>query len=424
MVVNRRNTPHFLRAIGVLIALASIAAAPVDPVAQLQTDLEQGKAHLSYDPAHGYLKSVLTALKIPIDSQGLVFSKTSLQANLISPDTPRAVYFNDDVYVGWVRNGQALEIASVDPEKGAVFYLLPQKPSQQPRFLRQEQSCLQCHQSQLTRDVPGFLMRSVYPDQQGMPVFSAGTYLTTDRSPMNQRWGGWYMDGKAGDGGMGNSFVDDPAHPEHLTARPASLSEQFDTGAYLSPHGDPVPLLVLAHQTNLHNLLTKAAQDTRAAVAEEKSIFEAVGREEHENKHLPSTLTRIAAACDPVVKSLLFSGEAPIPAPLEASTDYAMQFERLGPFDSQGRSLRQFDLHTRMFRYPCSYLIYSDQFENLPGDAKKYIYRKLWKVLTGRDDSPAFSYLCDADREAIYRILAETKPDLPGYWKPRGRVGD
>jgi hypothetical protein len=393
------------------------AAAPADPVAQLQCDLDQGKTRLSYDPAHGYLKAVLDALKIPVDSQGLVFSKTSLQANLISPEAPRAVYFNDDVYVGWVRNGQALEIASVDPAKGPVFYLLPQKSLEKPKFLRQEASCLQCHQSQLTHDVPGLLMRSVYPDHQGMPVFSAGTYLTTDQSPMNQRWGGWYMDGKVGDGGMGNAFFDDPTHPKHLSTKGESLSDLFDTAAYLSPHGDPVPLLVLAHQTNLHNLLTKAAQDTRVALLEEKSIFEAVGREGHEGKHLPSTMTRISAACDPVVKGLLFSGEAAIELPIEASTDYAKSFEKLGPFDHQGRSLRQFDLKTRMFRYPCSYLIYSGQFDNLPGDAKAYIYRKMWKVLTGRDDSPAFAHLSDSDREAIYQILAQTKSDLPAYWK-------
>ena len=424
MAVNRRTPLYPLIALACLGLASTATAAPADPIAQLQTELDQGKARLSYDPAHGYLQSVLDALKIPVDSQGLVFSKTSLHASLISPEAPRAIYFNDDVYVGWVRNAQVLEIASVDPVKGPVFYLLPQKRAEQPKFLRQEASCLQCHQSQLTHDVPGLLMRSVYPDHQGMPVFSAGTYLTTEQSPMSQRWGGWYMDGKAGDGGMGNAFVDDPSHPEHLVTRQASLSEQFDTGAYLSPHGDPVPLLVLAHQTNLHNLLTKAAQDTQAALVEEKAIFEAVGREGQQGKHLPSTMTRIAGACDPVVKCLLFSGEATMPATVEGSTEYARLFEKLGPFDHEGRSLRQFDLHSRIFRYPCSYLIYSEQFDSLPTDAKSYIYRKLWKVLTGRDDSAAFSHLSDGDREAIYQILGETKRDLPGYWKPRGQGGN
>ena len=418
MAVIQRITLHLLCALACLLPASAIAA-PADPVAQLQKEMDQGKATLSYDASHGYLKSLLEELKIPVDSQGLVFSKTSLQANLISPDSPRAVYFNDDVYVGWVRNARALEIASVDPVKGPVFYLLPQKSVQKPKFLQQEASCLQCHQSQLTHDVPGFLMRSVYPDHQGMPVFSAGTYLTTDQSPMNQRWGGWYMDGKAGDGGMGNAFVDDPAHPELLAPRSSSLSDLFDTRSYLSPHGDPVPLLVLAHQTNLHNLLTKAALDTHAALAEEKSILEAVGRDGHEGKHLPSTMTRIAAACDPVVKSLLFSGEAPLPSTLEPSTDYARHFQQLGPFDPQGCSLRQFDLQKRMFRYPCSYLIYSDQFNYLPSDARSYIYRKLWKILTGRDSSPAFSHLTDSDRDSIYQILQQTKPDLPPYWKRR-----
>src|SRR5579871_1236978 len=126
--VSRSHISLFVIVLSLAFAPASQAlSASSDPVAQLQAKLDSGAASLEFDADHGYLKSLLQALNIPVDSQGLVFSKTSLQASLISPQTPRALYFNDDVYVGWVPGTKALEIASVDPKNGPVFYLLPQK---------------------------------------------------------------------------------------------------------------------------------------------------------------------------------------------------------------------------------------------------------------------------------------------------------
>jgi hypothetical protein len=417
---------QFLIKLGVLIAL-HVAVAPLgaaeagkigDPVARLQRQIDQGQTKLSYDSEHGYLSSLLKALRVPAESQGLVFSKTSFQASRISPQTPRALYFNDDVYVGWVKDGQTIELASVDPTRGPVFYLLPQRPFERPRFVRQGAACMQCHQTPQTGDVPGLLMRSVFPDRQGMPVFSAGTFVTTEQSPMTQRWGGWYLDARADGLGMGNGFVDDPTHPETLNHFTSDLSSHFDATGYPTGHSDPVALLVLAHQTHLHNLLTQAAGQTRAALAEEQAIREAMGAGPG-RKHSDSTMTRIGAACEPVVKCLLFSQEATLASPVAGSSGFSREFEQLGPADHQGRSLRQFDLQRRVFKFPCSYLIYSDQFESLPEVARQYVYRRLWKVLTGRDDSREFDHLTDRDREAIYQILLQTKNDLPAYWKSR-----
>ena len=403
-------------AIAAIMTACLTAASPTDPVAELEQKIEQGQAKLTYEPRHGYLESVLDQLHVPKDSQGLVFSKTSFQASKISPGTPRALYFNDDVYVGWVQNGEAVELASVDPVQGPVFYLLSQRRSDHPRFIRQNAACMQCHQSQLTGDVPGLLMRSVYPDHDGMPVFSAGTFLTTEHSPMNQRWGGWYLDGKTSELGMGNGIVENPEQPEQLSQGGADLAKLFDASPYLTSHSDAVPLLVLAHQTHLHNLLTKAATETRVALAEETAIAQAMGQQPPPH-HFPTTLTRLKVCCDAVVNCLLFAGESPLSTSIAGSTDFASRFEKLGPFDRRGRSLRQFDLQRRMFKYPCSYLIYSQQFDSLPEQAKQYIYRRMWKVLTGRDDSPQFNHLSDQDRSAIYQILRETKTGLPKYWK-------
>ncbi|HXE54198.1 MAG TPA: hypothetical protein VN541_14340 [Tepidisphaeraceae bacterium] len=400
-----------------LTGAVGLFCAPVaakDPVAELQAQLDRGDLKLNYEATRGYLASVLHALKVPVDSQGLVFSKTSFQASRISPQTPRALYFNDDVYVGWVWGGDVIELASVDPQHGPVFYLLYQKKTQRPRFIRENASCLQCHQSQLTGDVPGLLMRSVYPDHTGMPVLTAGTYVTTDQSPMSQRWGGWYMDGKSAEPGLANGLVNDANHPEDLSGTGDSFRGRFDASEYLSAHSDPVALLVLAHQTHLHNLLTKAHDETLAALKEEAAIAQVLG--DKTNEHSDSTLARIKAVCEPVVQCMLFSGEAKYPGPIEGSSGFTSRFESLGPRDSKGRSLRDFDLRRRLFKYPCSYLIYSEQFDSLPDAAKQYIYRRMWKILTGRDDSPAFNHLSDADRDAIYQILRQTKKDLPAYW--------
>lgn len=402
--------------LAMLATPASLAAAGADePVARLQSRMDQGQRVLSYDADRGYLESVLKELKVPVDSQGLVFSKTSFQASRISPQTPRALYFNDDVYVGWIWGGDVIEVASVDSRRGPVFYLLSQRQARRPRFVRENASCLQCHQSQLTGDVPGLLMRSVFPDHTGMPVFAAGTYVTTDQSPMTERWGGWYMDGNTAEPGMADGIVEDPNHPEHLTRTATDLSKQFNATAYLSAHSDPVALLVLAHQTHLHNLLTKANHETQIALKEEDAIDKAMG--EKRSGHSQTTMARIKWACEPLVQGLLFSGEARFPSAVQGSTGFAARFERLGPADRRGRSLRQFELTHRLFRYPCSYLIYSAQFDSLPDAAKQYIYRRLWKVLTGRDDSAAFNHLSDADRDAIYQILRDTKKDLPSYWR-------
>ena len=93
------------------------------------------------------------------------------------------------------------------------------------------------------------------------------------------------------------------------------------------------------------------------------------------------------------------------------------EFAERGPFDKQGRSLRQFDLSTRLFKYPCSYLIYSKAFDGMPADVREYVLRRVYDVLTGEDQSPEFAHLSAADRTAIREILVETKPNLPDYWR-------
>src|SRR4051794_25551107 len=149
--------------------------APLDDVVtQLQSKVASGGVKLEYDPTFGYLPAVLKQLNVPTSSQVLVFSKTSFQAPRISPRVPRALYFNDEVSVGFVRGGDVVELAAADPKQGIVFYTLDQEKTSKPRFDRQDQ-CLQCHASGGTLGVPGLVVRSVFPDRTGMPVFQAGS---------------------------------------------------------------------------------------------------------------------------------------------------------------------------------------------------------------------------------------------------------
>jgi len=387
------------------------ASAPRDSMARLSARLAKGEARLEWHPERGYLDSFLQALGIPANSQTLVFSKTSFQRDRISPLSPRALYFNDDTYVGWVQGGSVLEVSTADPRLGAVFYTLDQRQGA-PKIVRQRYECLSCHQSGLTKNVPGHTLRSVFTLKDGMPVFQAGTYLTTPESPFEERWGGWYVTGTHGSmRHLGNLTFRNPREAEapdaDLGANQAGLGRHFATGPYLTKHSDIVALLVLNHQVEVHNLITKAGYETRRALAFEETLNRELGRPGHRSD---STRSRIRSACEPLVKGLLGVGEPPLPAPITGSTSFQREFEQGGPRDRQGRSLRQLDLRGRLFRYPCSFLIHSEAFEGLPEEAREYVYGRLREILTAEDPGKDFAHLSVVDRAALREILAETRP--------------
>jgi hypothetical protein len=393
--------------------------APVDDViGRLQRRIDSGQVKLQSDDNFGYLRSVLRALDVPESSQVLVFSKTSFQAPRIAPRTPRALYFNDHVAVGFVRTGDVLEFASLDPRLGVVFYTLDQENSAHPRFDRRD-TCLQCHQSGGTLGVPGLVVRSVFPDSTGMPLFHAGTFVTDHRSPLKERWGGWYVTGThGGQSHMGNAVVGDRNQPDKLqtegTQNLTDLHRKVDTGAYLTPHSDIVALMTLEHQTQMANLITRVGWEARLALYDGAAINKALGRAE--NQVSESATHRINSAAEELVDYILFSGETRLTAPVKGTSDFALEFANAGPRDNQGRSLREFELRTRMFRYPCSYMIYSEAFDAMPAAVRDRIYRRLWEVLSGKDTSAPFAHLSATDRKAIYEILRATKAGLPSYW--------
>jgi hypothetical protein len=395
--------------------------APADnAITRLEQRLDKGRATLAHEKGFGYLRSLLSELQVPQSSQMLVFSKTSLQRHRITPEKPRAIYFNDDVYVGFCQQGDVLEITAVDPQLGAVFYSLDQKPAEKPRFVRQTESCLLCHGSSQNQGFPGHLARSVYSDGDGNPILSSGTYRIDQTSPLKQRWGGWYVSGTSGkQTHLGNLIVRDRQPPEQIDnaagLNVTDLSRCCQTASYLTPHSDIVALMVLEHQTEMHNRITRANFLTRIALYEEADLNKAFGRPA--NFRSESTVSRIRSAGEPLVKYLLFSGEAPLTERIQGTSSFAREFVQAGPRDRRGRSLRDLDLEHRLVKYPCSYLIYSAAFEGLPGPVKDYVLQRLWDILNGRDTTTAFAHLTAADRRSILDILLETKPTLPEYWR-------
>lgn len=384
-----------------------------DPVAQLARQVEAGKQSLTYDDKVGYLKSVLEALQVPISSQMLVFSKTSLQQSRISPHRPRAIYFNDDVYVGYCQNGDVIELAATDPKQGAIFYTLEQTPGAEPKFVRDRGQCLACHASNRTQSVPGYLVRSVFANRTGLPEFGSGTFTTDHTSPLEERWGGWYVTGTHGDmRHMGNALFDKEVGTldKETHANLTSLRKFLSTKAYLSPHSDIIALMVMEHQTQMHNAIAWANYETRMAIHQSQIMNEALKRP---MDHLTdSSVRRIDRAADRVLEYLLLCDEFPLTSPLEGTSDFAKEFQAAGIRDAEGRSLRDLDMQTRMFRYPCSYLIYSDAFGALPDQVRHLVLERLATILTGEDDSPEYAHLTATDRQNIIAILTATKPEF------------
>jgi hypothetical protein len=370
-------------------------------------DLENGQVQLSFDKSSGYLPSLLAALALPVESQLLVFSETSAQASLITPANPRAIFFNDDTAVGWVRGADTLEISSQDRRQGVIFYTLDQRQAPRPQITR-SQTCLQCHQTWDTLGVPGLTMISTFPMSDDKNAYASG--MTVDhRLDLHLRWGGWFVTGRSvPQRHMGNAPVVRPAGELKAAAGALppvlqSVAGRFDATGFPTSYSDVVASMVLAHQAHMTNLLTRLGWEGRVADHDKTAGSKPVG-------------DRLARAVADFVDYLLFIDEAPLSRRLEGSSGFAEKFAAAGPSDKRGRSLRELDLTRRLFRYPCSYMIYSPAFDALPPVVLDAVYRRMWEILSGRETGKAYTRLAPADRAAIVEILRDTKPNLPAYF--------
>ncbi len=398
-------------------------AATENRVWRLQQKLASGELKLEWEPRTGYLRSLLKALDINVDSQVLVFSRTSLQIEHISPLTPRAVYFNDDTYVGFVQNSPLIEITAIDASKGSVFYGFENRQELPPEISREGGRCLTCHDtySMGGGGVPRVMVLSSPVDDPGDPRTVTAGQDVDDSTPFGMRWGGWYVTGSTGSRThLGNLPLREGRGGEKLRELRAGkhniddLKDYIDTSRYLSGKSDVVALTVLEHQTRLQNLMTRVNYKISTILdrQEKGGAPAAAGPVRSWEDISPNDHTRLRQIMEPLVRALFLHDAAPFEDRMASSSGFAERFSKLGPRDSRGRSLRELDLEKRLFRYPLSFGIYSPQFDALPEYAREYLIGRIVEVLQGRDTTGLSEKLTAEERKAISEILIDTKPAL------------
>jgi hypothetical protein len=386
--------------------------------ARLQERMDRGEVKLEFKPGRGYLDSLLSALKIDTSTQILVYSKTSLQIDYITAPTPRAIYYNDVAYVGWENNSPLMELAASDDELGLVFYTLDNRQAPTKHFEREGGRCLTCHDtySMMGGGIPRVVVLSALIDGPANPPNRETSEDVSDQTPIRDRWGGWYVTGNQGNQyHLGNLPTDNDPHLVGKTdAQRMNLKDLegwFNTKPFITNKSDVISLMVLEHQTTIQNLITRANFKVRTVMSRVATgTGDEVPRTWEEMSGRGKNLMK--AMVEPLVKAMLFADAAALASPMKGTAGFEAAFQAQGPRDRQGRSLRDLDLNTRIFRYPLSYMIYSPGFDALPSYVKEYVYQRFADILQGRDESGAYDYLAGEDRKAIFEILQATKPDF------------
>lgn len=396
--------------------------APNDAAQALEKRMLTGKVKIDRKDAWSVLHGVMKEFHIPAESQVMVFSKTSKQNDRITPQTPRVVYFGDDAYIGYCLGG-AIEVSTIDPVLGPIFYLLdPYVEESKPLHFERDQSCLSCHGGPFSPDVPGVLVRSVFPGPEGHPIMSQGSTVVDTTTPFKDRWGGWYVTGHHGTAlHRGNVTAIEKGDQCDIDfdagANITNLGKFFDLSPYPRKQSDIVALMVLEHQTSTQNILTKANQTSIRAMYMQRSLQKELG-EKVEDQPTGTARRIIDHAAEDVVDALLFKDEAALPeGGIEGDPAFQSAFARNAKPSSDGRSLKDFQLLNRLFKYRCSYMVYSLTFQSLTPPLKQTVLENLWKVLDGTDPEGRYAYLTTSEKKNIQRILAETLPDAPPEWK-------
>lgn len=375
---------------------------PADRVARLRDAVAAGGVRLTAEATTGYLRSVLRALDIAEASQLLVFSKTGLQREHTSPVNPRALYFNDSVVVGYIPGAPSLEIAAHDPQLGVMFYTLDQQAAQ-PALVRRT-TCLTCHLSAATLEVPGFIVRSNMVDAGGQVMPQLGHFNVDHRTPHTERWGGWFVTGRATAppygplGHLGNITVE-----THPTSGAAIFSDQVFVdwmnrpadSRYASSESDLAALMTFDHQMRGLNLITRLNWEARIAAAESPSSVMGAA---------------LGARVNELADYLLFAGEAPLAFEVTPRAGFAQAVAAWAPTEPMGRSCAQLDLTTRLMKYSCSYLLYSDAFGGLPAEIRQAVQRRMLAVLEAPTPPETVGHLTAADRRAVGELLRALSP--------------
>jgi hypothetical protein len=368
---------------------------------QLAADLASGAGEIKGTSGLDRLKYVLHELHVPEESQILVFSKTSHQNRLIDPKNPRSLYFSENAYIGYVPGGD-IEVIVQDPQLGPVYYLIEGSPPEKLKIERDLTTCISCHATSNTENVPGMLIRSVYPDGDGHPLLAMGTRLVDHETPIAERWGGYYVTGQSSLPHLGNQVFLENITPLPKPSHQADLASVFDVSKYLRPTSDIVALLVLEHQCKMHNLLNSAAMNYRRALYLNQIL-------NPDSKPDSGSAGLVAESmAEKIVDCLFFKGEANSGEDLEGNAEFQTAFQARFPKTKDGRSLADFKLYQRVFKYRCSYMIYSEAFNHLPSPVKQSVLKKMRSALGGADAD--YAWLRVSESQKVEAILAETLP--------------
>ena len=359
---------------------------PQDRFSKIKPSLENGTLLLDRSSELAFLGSVLKALEVPASSQMLVFSTTSLQLSLINPRNPRALYFNEDTYVGFIPGGK-IEIISLDPELGAIFHIFDIPRGSGPIVAERSSRCMNCHSGSASRFVPGLVILSVVPGPTGGSLESFRSDESGHAIPFADRFGGWYLTGAEG---FTNHWANTVGRMKEgqITRTALQFGEQFNPARYPRPASDLLAHLLHEHQAGFVNRVVEGSYRARALL------------------HRGEDLSALKDLAREITRYLLFADEAPLPAPVPGDPVFKCDFRSNRQTDAQGRSLKDFDLSTRLFKYRCSYMIYSPVFTGLPAEFKEMIFAEMAGALTGHDQ--AFAYLAEEERAAIRSILNAT----------------
>ena len=376
----------------------------VDRFSRRIPELAAGRLPLDRSSERAFLKSLLRALDIPESSQLLVFSNTSLQLSLINPDNPRALYFSDDLYLGYVPGGK-IEVATIDAELGAVFYIFDIPRSDSRVVVERARRCMNCHANEDTLKVPGLSVKSVAPGPGGGSLDTFHPGQSGHTQPLAERFGGWYVTGTGGfDGHWGNRMG--RLYQGELSATPLEPGTRFSFERYPVATSDLLAHLLHEHQVGGVNRLIRAQYRFREL--------------RHRNggsvpQALPPDLETELAD---LLSYLLFAQEAPLPASgIPGNPAFREGFAR-NRKAVDGHSLKDLDLRTRLLRFRCSYLVHTPFFEGLDADLRRRILRDLDHALSPEKRNAASRHLSDSEAAVIRTILRAT---VPGF--PNGTVG-
>lgn len=379
--------------------------APKDSIAKLAEDLSTGAKRVEGSSGLERLRFVLQELGVPEQSQALVFSKTSHQNHIIHPKNPRALFFSEEAYVGYVPGG-AIEVIVQDPVLGPVFYVI--EAGKKPGALqidRDTNLCMSCHGTTRTEGVPGMLVRSVFPNADGHPLLAKGTAHVTHETPIPERWGGYYVTGRSSLPHLGNhTYEEESERDEPQVSDLVDLHEKIDITKYPRPTSDIVSLMVLEHQCQMHNLLNAASMQYRRSHFLTKAI-------DPEGDPDQGSAGRVAdGMADRIVACLFFKDEASLGDGVEGNEEFQKSFTGRFPRTKAGDSLADFQLYDRIFKNRCSYMVYSKTFRDLPLRVKSAVIAKMKRALAG--ENLDYEWLKESERKRITAILAET---LPGW---------